>query len=576
MDDPTSGPYTPACNMPTTWQELAAEKRARQAASIPKEWLINLPSDDTLDVTDIPAKCGLVSARDLEITEVSSVAVLLSKISTGTWSSVEVCTAFCKRAVIAHQVTNCLTEIFIDRALERAAWLDEQLKLTGKVIGPLHGLPISLKDQIVIKGLETTMGYVSWVGRVAERDATLTEILIECGAVLYVRTNVPQTLMWPECNNLLFGRTVNPTNRSLTSGGSSGGEGALLRMRGSILGVGSDIGGSIRVPAAMNGVYGLRPSNHRIPHEGSIAPLEGQDSFPSVLGPLSTDIGGIKLFMQTIIGQKPWLRDPLSIRKHWEADEYGLVERGGGKKLAFGILWNDRVVVPLPPITRALEMTRDALIAAGHDVIDWKPYKHAELLDIAIGIWAAIGQEEALAATSQIGEPLLKSMEGTNTTEGVTLLGDKVISAFELLKIQKRRAVLRKEYLDQWQSTRISTSTGRPVDAIISPVAPSPPPPHGKTKSVGYTSVWNTLDCPACVFPVTKVDPVLDLPKPAHEFLSEVDQNTYQLYDSPETFKNAPVSLQLVGLSQEDEAVVAMTEIVSAALDAKQYDGPRL
>jgi Asp-tRNA(Asn)/Glu-tRNA(Gln) amidotransferase A subunit family amidase len=108
--------------------------------------------------------------------------------------------------------TNCLTEIFIDRALERAAWLDEQLKSTGKVVGPLHGLPISLKDQISIKGLETTMGacyvaarcadnvfgvlgYVSWIGKVAERDATLTEILIECGAVLYVRTNLPQTLM---------------------------------------------------------------------------------------------------------------------------------------------------------------------------------------------------------------------------------------------------------------------------------------------------------------------------------------------------------------------------------------------
>jgi Asp-tRNA(Asn)/Glu-tRNA(Gln) amidotransferase A subunit family amidase len=111
--------------------------------------------------------------------------------------------------------TNCLTEIFVDRALERAAWLDEQLKSTGKVVGPLHGLPISLKDQIRIKGLETIMGtwtmysfgvtremdlgavsgYVSWIGKVAERNASLTEILIESGAVLYVRTNVPQTLM---------------------------------------------------------------------------------------------------------------------------------------------------------------------------------------------------------------------------------------------------------------------------------------------------------------------------------------------------------------------------------------------
>ena len=94
--------------MLTTWQELAAEKKAHQAASIPKEWLIVPPSDDILDVMDIPAKCGLLSARDLEITEVSTVAVLLSKIATGAWSSVEVTTAFCKRAVIAHQVVRAL------------------------------------------------------------------------------------------------------------------------------------------------------------------------------------------------------------------------------------------------------------------------------------------------------------------------------------------------------------------------------------------------------------------------------------------------------------------------------------
>jgi len=84
------------------------------------------------------------------------------------------------------------------------------------------------------------------------------------------------------------------------------------------------------------------------------------------------------------------------------------------------------------------------------------------------------------------------------------------------------------------------------------------------------------LDYPACVFPITKVDPVLDQPKPAHEFLSKEDQRIYEQYDSPETFKNAPVSLQLVGRSQEDEAVIAMTEIVRAALDAKGYHQPRL
>ena len=90
---------------------------------------------------------------------------------------------------------NCLTEIFVERALARAAELDDALKKTGKVIGPLHGLPISLKDQLCIKGLETTMGYVSWIGNYAEKNAVLVDILEACGAVPFVRTNVPQTLM---------------------------------------------------------------------------------------------------------------------------------------------------------------------------------------------------------------------------------------------------------------------------------------------------------------------------------------------------------------------------------------------
>ena len=117
----------------------------------------------------------------------------------------------------------------------------------------------------------------------------------------------------------------------------------------------------------MNGIYGLRPSYHRIPYEGVATSLSGLDTLPSVFGPLSTDIRGIKLFMQAVIGQRPWLKDPLVLRKQWDEDAYRLVEHGSGKKLTFGILWNDDVVIPLPPVIRALEVTKKALIAAGHD-----------------------------------------------------------------------------------------------------------------------------------------------------------------------------------------------------------------
>lgn len=132
-------------------------------------------------------------------------------------------------------------------------------------------------------------GYAAYLGRTSKRDCALVSMLISAGAVLHCRTNVPQTMMvrnhflplsvsyqadwlvvWPmqisDTLNHVFGRTRNPLNRSLTPGGSSGGEGALIRMKGSILGVGTDIGGSIRIPSSFCGLCGLRPTTRRVPY----------------------------------------------------------------------------------------------------------------------------------------------------------------------------------------------------------------------------------------------------------------------------------------------------------------------
>jgi amidase len=107
---------------------------------------------------------------------------------------------------------------------------------------------------------------------------------------------------------------------------------------------------------------------------------------------------------------------------------------------------------------------------------------------LKVDIWAAAGEEDYAAVTSQTGEPILKRMSDIGTSASTSEVGIYIkntsISAFELFQIQKRRTALRKEYLDYWQSTKEVTSTGRPVDAIISPVAPFPPPPHGKNMHV--------------------------------------------------------------------------------------------
>lgn len=110
-------------------------------------------------------------------------------------------------------------------------------------MGPLHGLPISVKEMIGMKDLGLNAGYVAWWSKVATEDAHVLKILWDAGAVFFARTTQPQTMMHLETHSNLYGVTVNPYNRNLSAGGSSGGEGALVAMRGSVLGVGSDIGG---------------------------------------------------------------------------------------------------------------------------------------------------------------------------------------------------------------------------------------------------------------------------------------------------------------------------------------------
>jgi len=197
-----------------------------------------------------------------------------------------------------------------------------------------------------------------------------------------------------ETSSNLYGVTVNPFDRLLTSGGSSGGEGALIGLRGSCLGVGSDIGrlieyqvcailstecltgGSIRSPAANNGLYGLRPTTRRIPVVGSAAPQIGSGYVEGVLGPLSASLGGIKLFMKTVLDAKPWVNDPSLVPIPWR-DEQAYLNQDSRTAFRVAVLWDDGVVKPHPPITRALkEVVKRLSGIPGIEVVEWKPYKH--------------------------------------------------------------------------------------------------------------------------------------------------------------------------------------------------------
>ncbi|KAK2863653.1 hypothetical protein FQN49_004119, partial [Arthroderma sp. PD_2] len=303
------------------YKEIARRKQAQLESKIPQQWrlpahwipagtlsveesITNTRGYDQSDITDIPRRCGLLTARDLQITETWDVKGMLAEIASGRLSSKDACRAFCKRAAIVHQLTRCLAEPLFDDAMERAEKLDEHLRRTGTTCGPLHGLPISVKDTFDIEGVDSTAGIAALAFKPAKQNAPLVDLLYSLGAVIVGKTNVPQTVGAYDSVNHLFGRTLNPLNRKLTPGGSSGGEAVMVLMRGSMVGVGTDVGGSIRVPAMCEGIYGFKPSVGRIPFGGQdfcSVPGGGRASIQAVAGPIARSMDDIDAMMKEIV-----------------------------------------------------------------------------------------------------------------------------------------------------------------------------------------------------------------------------------------------------------------------------------
>lgn len=228
----------------TDWRATAQQKRQSILSATPKQWHIPQSTIDTApaDLTG-PYIHQFLTPTEIQITETPAPGIL-AKTTTGQWTALSVAEAFSHRAAVAHQLTSCLTEILFDSALADAAKLDAYFAAYGKPVGPLHGLPISLKDSVDVAGAGTALGFTSWVSHPpAAQDAVIAATLRRQGAVFHAKTAVPQASFAGETFGAVSGYVVNPLRRDVfSSGGSSGGEAALLALRGSVLGLGTDIG----------------------------------------------------------------------------------------------------------------------------------------------------------------------------------------------------------------------------------------------------------------------------------------------------------------------------------------------
>ncbi|TGJ83610.1 hypothetical protein E0Z10_g5130 [Xylaria hypoxylon] len=599
-------PVTVTTASGATWQEVAADRQRHRDVTIaslespPPKLLTN---DVPLNTTGIPK--SVLTAEDLDITE-RNVEDLASKLASGEWSAKKVIQAFMRRACLAQQLTNCVTELLPEEALKRAAELDDHLASTGKPVGPLHGVPISVKEHIGIKGHDLNGGFVSWVGRVAEEDALILQILRDAGAVFYVRTTQPQTLMHLETSNNLYGTTVNPHNTTLTAGGSSGGEGALVGIRGSVLGIGTDIGGSIRSPAANNGVFGFKPTALRLPVGGWTATMAGSDHIVGTIGPLSTSLEGVSLFVRTILRARPWLREPSLVPVPWKDEDQLGEEEGERRKLRVGVIWDDGVVRPHPPVAAALSRVVEKLKGSDEvEIVDWECWEHNLAWEIIVcyGIPLHFRILERLMLCvwiqcyefSEFGPNYISLTEEPKKRRPFTPLGNHcypyrngfssithtyentlrpcdslLVNIFRiptLWQAQQERDAYRTSYAALWNE--------RAVDVILCPAGPGVAPKLGTARYWGYTSQWNLLNYPAIVFPTgVKVGGTQEEGDKAHEYpadykpMSEADGYNYGLWNERgvEGYAGAPVSLQLVGRMYEDEKLLrALKTLLNAA-----------
>ncbi|KAH8159915.1 hypothetical protein CIB48_g8326 [Xylaria polymorpha] len=489
--------------------------------------------------------------------------------------------AYGKVALKAHEKTNCVTEVMISEA---EGWIrDGSINFKG----PLAGIPISLKDTINVGGFDSTVGFSSFVGKTCAEDGPTVRLLKDAGAVPYVKTNLPITLLSFESTNDVWGRCTNPHNSKYSPGGSTGGEGALLALGGRI-GIGSDVAGSVRAPAHFSGIYSLRCSTGRWPKAGFATSMPGQEGVPSVYSPMTRTLNDLTYFTRAVIGMQPWKYDysvhPLAWRPEVEK------EYATKRKFRVGMMRTDGVVDPSPACTRALELTEEALKRAGHEIVEIDPpspyealYLGAHLLNadgcqmfksfMRPGEWNDTGADQ-MDWLMRLSRPFkyiyylwVKYIRRDDVWAGL-IKGWHQKTAYENWQLVARREAYRGKWYDWWNKVDI--------DFMLTPTNATPAVPHDGMKdavsSCGYTFLFNLLDYTCGCIPITHVDKDLDKLPPGFNMrsLNGVAQGAYKLYDAND-MHGLPVGIQVVGRRLEEEKVLAVMKRIEDALGEEKY-----
>jgi amidase len=417
---------------------------------------------------------------------------------------------------------NAFVHVDAERA-RRAAQDAKKAVMHKTALGPLHGVPISIKSSLAVAGMLCESGTRLRTRFTPTEDAPLVARLRAAGAIVIGVTNTPELLMAWETDNVLYGRTNNPWDLERTPGGSSGGEAAAIAAGMSAGGVGSDGGGSIRVPAHFSGICGLKPTPGRIPASGHYPVSAGPFALIGVVGPMARTVADLKVLFEVMQGPDVGDTCAAPVPLRWPSEDET-------RKLRVGYFEDDGRT-PVTPETRAAVRTAaEALCSAGFKV---EPF-HPEGLEEARQLWHKL----FVVAGGMLLRPMFKGRESDLSPMLKQFLewsnAEPVLNGEALLEVWMQRDTLRARFLGQMQRYSI----------LLGPAAAIPAFRHGERswqvdgQTVNYLDAWsyaeffNLLGNPAIVVPAGR---------------------------SPE---GLPIGVQIVGRPWEEEQVLSVAAVL--------------
>jgi fatty acid amide hydrolase 2 len=422
-------------------------------------------------------------------------SALASKIRRREVSSAEVVEVHIRHVERVNPTLNAMVRTRFDEAREEAAEADRRLASGAADLGPFHGVPCSIKESFAVRGMPNTSGLVARKGKLADADAVTVARLREAGAIVLGVTNLSELCMWMESNNRVYGRSNNPYDPARTVGGSSGGEGAIVGAGGAPFGLGSDIGGSIRMPAFFNGVFGHKPTGGLVPNQGQYpSASEGLDEFVCT-GPIARRSEDLYPLLRVLLGKDAAaerLKDPASVDVG--ALTVVCVEEDGRHRVD-------------PELIEAQERAAGVLLSRGAKVRKAKIAGFGRALEI----WGAMVEGG--------GGPTFSELlgDGTPVRAGWELLrfcfgrSPYTLPAIALALVEKVPKLLGHErtrrFVEEGRALKqeITDMLG-PNGVLLYPPHPVPAPKHGQPLLYPfrwvYTAIFNVLGLPVTQVPM--------------------------------------------------------------------------